>query len=422
MNQFRPRPAAPPPTPSFNASIEHLLPRKETPEAKTQSVPTPKPRKQNILGLTPASLDQASESEDDEGEEERLAARVKPSGHALQFEYKGRVATLRTPEEIAAWIAERKKRYPTQAKAEAAKKEAEEKKRKWEEEKQARLEAKREAWARRDQERKEQERMRRQHRQSQQQEKERQAHEKDKDLDPAALAKSRAEKLRKRALKAERELAEAEEALRQAEANAKTSTTQPATDETAQASANAFETPHAEVESLDPSSHPGPGDADFTSSSGSSGTDSDSENESASEDASDSASDSAPEVVSTKQAAMAVDHATLPPAKKPGPISRPCKNLIRFGRCKFGSHCRFSHEKPKDGDDMEKTANDGRADPRRKKTMLSHTSTTSRRKGLFQLMVEKEQEEERQRLLEAIITLGENGILDEPTTTGPSSG
>ena len=57
--------------------------------------------------------------------------------NVLQFEYKGRTASLRTAAEIAAWIAERKKNYPTQAKAEAAKKESAEKKRKWVEDEEA---------------------------------------------------------------------------------------------------------------------------------------------------------------------------------------------------------------------------------------------------------------------------------------------
>jgi hypothetical protein len=36
-----------------------------------------------------------------------------------------------------------------------------------------------------------------------------------------------------------------------------------------------------------------------------------------------------------------------------------------------------------------------------------------RRKGLYQVMVEKELEEEKKQVLRAIIILGENGLLDE---------
>ena len=38
----------------------------------------------------------------------------------LQFEFRGRTSTLKSPSEIAAWIAERKKRFPTKARAEEA--------------------------------------------------------------------------------------------------------------------------------------------------------------------------------------------------------------------------------------------------------------------------------------------------------------
>lgn len=44
----------------------------------------------------------------------------------LQFTYKGKTATLQSPTDIAAWIAERKKKFPTQARIEEKKKAAEE--------------------------------------------------------------------------------------------------------------------------------------------------------------------------------------------------------------------------------------------------------------------------------------------------------
>jgi hypothetical protein len=85
-------------------------------------------KKSNLLGLTPTKVDPDSEPEDDEGEEARLAGQNKVSS-GLEIEYGGNNIILRTAAEIAAFIAERKKRYPTQAKVDAAKKEAEEKKR-----------------------------------------------------------------------------------------------------------------------------------------------------------------------------------------------------------------------------------------------------------------------------------------------------
>ena len=110
------RPQAPPAVPSFSASLDYLLPTKPAPPSSMKSN-AHVPKKSNILGLTPAQLE-GSDSEDDGDEETRLAAAA--SGGDIQFEYKGHVSTLRTPAEIAAWITERRKRYPTQAKREAA--------------------------------------------------------------------------------------------------------------------------------------------------------------------------------------------------------------------------------------------------------------------------------------------------------------
>ncbi|KAJ4525872.1 hypothetical protein HRR83_001061 [Exophiala dermatitidis] len=426
MNQARPRPVAPPAVPSFNASIEHLLPPKP-PEPQPKSTTVPKVRKHNLLGLTPASLDQASEPEDDEGEEERLVAQVTPSGQAqaLHFEYKGRVATLRTPEEIAAWIAERKKRYPTLAKAEAAKEEASERKRKWEEEKQARLEAKKAAQAKREQERNERERAKRQQKEVIERQKQ-DNKQNGPQVDTATLAQERAEKLRKKALRAERQLAKAEEALRVAEAKANAETTTPhlptgPDGSNAQPASDADDlTLAAENESLDTSSDSELTDSDdYTSSSGSSGTDTESEAGSLSDEASDS--DSAPEVVSTKGGALAVDGPMLQPSKKSLASTRPCRNLIKFGRCKFGSNCRFSHEKQNHNAEAEEGTQNARLKKGKNKNSAITAPTTDRRKGLFQVMVEKEQEEERRRLLEAIITLGEKGMLDDPVAAGTAT-
>ena len=59
---------------------------------------------------------------------------------------------------------------------------------------------------------------------------------------------------------------------------------------------------------------------------------------------------------------------------------------------KFGSKCRFKHERPR---------------------KTEESTIGNRRKGLYQIMVEKEQEEERKRALRVIIALGEAGVLDE---------
>ncbi|KAI1617534.1 hypothetical protein EDD36DRAFT_4005 [Exophiala viscosa] len=391
----RPRPTAAPAVPSFNASIEHLLPRKPAPQPAVQHVD--KPKKQNLLGLTPTNADPDSELEDDEGEETRLATQAKSAPHGLEIEYRGQVSTLQTAAEIAAWIAERKARYPTAVKVEAAKKEAAEKKRKWEEEKAARFEANRQARIKRDEERKQQQ-IERAQREAEARKVERLAKNKDAELDSATMAEMKAEKLRKKALKAEQRLVKAEEALRIAQEKRDALAASQTKDQSLKAAAPDDGQP-SQLEQVDNLSDPDTIDADATSSSGTSTTDAGSDSSEA-----DSDSDSAPEVISTKQTALVHDLTGQHPKVARVDPPRLCNTFAKTGRCKFGSRCRYTHDTSRG----KKTST---------KPPLSSQPTNTGRKGLWEVMVEKEQEEERKRLLEAIITLGERGILDDPGPT-----
>lgn len=70
----------------------------------------------NLFGLTP------SEDKDgpaDEDEEAKYAAQAAIAA-GLEFTYRGQTASLKSAADIAAWIAERRKRFPTKDKAEAA--------------------------------------------------------------------------------------------------------------------------------------------------------------------------------------------------------------------------------------------------------------------------------------------------------------
>ncbi|KAB2572534.1 hypothetical protein BFW01_g4126 [Lasiodiplodia theobromae] len=78
-----------------------------------------------MLGLTPRG-DMHEDSEEDDADEE---AKFKSMGGVLQFEYKGKSSTLKTPEDIAAWIEERRKRFPTKQRIAQKQKEEEEKRR-----------------------------------------------------------------------------------------------------------------------------------------------------------------------------------------------------------------------------------------------------------------------------------------------------
>ena len=83
-----------------------------------------KKRRHNQLGLTPRTEEhESSEEEDDVDEESKLAAAVvgpSTEQQQLKFTYKGQTATLKSSAEIAAFIEERKKRFPTKGRREEA--------------------------------------------------------------------------------------------------------------------------------------------------------------------------------------------------------------------------------------------------------------------------------------------------------------
>jgi len=390
----------------------------------------PKPKKQNQLGLTPAKIEQESDAEDDVDEESSLA--VRPPVRGLEFEYSGRVLSLRTAAEIAAWVAERRKRFPTQAKAEAAKKEAEEKKRKWEEQRKAKQEER--SRAREQRERSKQEKALLGEKML--------ASNRDQEagqtcgsvVDAAMQAKLRAEKLRRRALRAEQDLARAKEALRVAEARINDATSPEhsllqAGEELATTADGSLIPPGRDqaVGSAPPDGMPESeqsqerlmalvevaasentrgseglprSEAELISTVSDSSDLSESE-ETSSSGSSDSDSESAPEQLDAKQALPERG----PPAKMAMTASnsgprRICRNLTKYGRCRYGTSCRYSH-------DITEKNSRGRSKP-------GVPAVGSQRKGLWQVMVEKEQEEERWQLVQAIITLGERGVLDEP--------
>ncbi|KAJ5952378.1 Zinc finger CCCH-type [Penicillium vulpinum] len=115
-----PRTPAAPAVPSFG----NPLPSKPPPAADSTANRKSKKRKRkhNQLGLTPHTEDhESSEEEPDEDEESKLAQSGSDAA-PLQVSYKGKTSTLQTSADIAAWIAERKKKFPTQARVEEKKK------------------------------------------------------------------------------------------------------------------------------------------------------------------------------------------------------------------------------------------------------------------------------------------------------------
>ena len=109
--------------PSFGFSLS-ALPATAAPDPGP--CPTKK-RKHNPLGLTPRTDAYESSGDEDANEESKLAAGL-GSTTGLAFTHRGKLCALRSPAEIAAWIAERKRCYPTKARAEEAARKAEEEK------------------------------------------------------------------------------------------------------------------------------------------------------------------------------------------------------------------------------------------------------------------------------------------------------
>ncbi|KAI9702054.1 MAG: hypothetical protein M1836_001398 [Candelina mexicana] len=114
----RPRPNAAPSVPSFGGSLPSVTPLKDGDKKKPKKK---KKRTHNVLGLTPRQEEHEESEEEDIDEEAMLAGLVGSNQAQLQFTYKGQTATLGTPSDIAAWIEERKKRFPTKRRVEEKK-------------------------------------------------------------------------------------------------------------------------------------------------------------------------------------------------------------------------------------------------------------------------------------------------------------
>lgn len=423
-NATKPRPLAPPPVPSFGVDFNALLPKKpELPNASNLSTSSSTVKKANLLGLTPAiqTPGQESESESDTEEESRLASSLSTNPNALTFEHNGQASSLSTPEEIASWIAERRKRWPTEAKREVARQQAEDRRKKYQAEKAARLEASKAAakarQAEREKQRVEKEKslvrqklLREQIAKAGSKAKEKECHNTGATQSAAQI---KADRLRKKAARIAQKLKLAESAL-QKETPKNPSDPQTEAVDSDQTPENNVEVDETDVDALlaqvdkiaaeqqdlvftntlatldnetnSISSSASDSDldpADDTSTSGSS---------SASSDSDSSDSDSPPDQLSSKQPIPS----TAPPIPKSHHDTRPlCTNYTRTGRCKFGRRCHFRHEKPTT------------------RQAAGQTKEGARRKGLYQVMVEKEVERERRRAVQVIIGLGEAGWLDQ---------
>lgn len=448
-----------------------------------------KPRKCNQLGLTPASQDHQSSSDSDE--ETKLAKQTLsgkiPDGAILQFEHKGRAATLQTAADIVAWIAERKKNYPTTAKVEAARREADEKRKKWEGGRKGKAEA--QTLHRVDREKIRQEDLRKRALESLGSKRI-----KKEDVNPNGASKKddvtkdtvRMEKLRRKLEKAQRDGRKAEQALaRMQKANVATEKDQPESAFSHEAASKQLDVgvlPTAQVQigegmlklpdelermqaelvkdgddaisnastassrftlsTLDDSDDDSSDEA--TSSSGSSSvTNFNPKSSHAVEleagSGSGSDSDSIPEALTSKRTAPdrvlpLLRNNTTSSMPSTVPLNdnertrAPCRNIIRTGRCQFGNRCRYSHDLTKgsqrvgDGDEDEglggkewerRVQGHGQGLGRGHNQGHERSKENKGRKGLYQVLVEKELEEERRAVVQVIVEMGERGMLGE---------
>ncbi|KAL8768698.1 MAG: hypothetical protein Q9209_005116 [Squamulea sp. 1 TL-2023] len=176
-----------PAVPSFGNPLPVKPP---TPVIEAKKAKKKKKRRVNQLGLTPKTDEHVSSSEEEDVDEElKLATTVVAA--SLEFTYKGQTSTLHTSDEIASWLEERKKRFPTAARR-AKNEERLQKLRDETEQKKQALKAERLL-----------------ERQKRTLEKDKQAIQQDK-ADTAARAKLKVERLRQKLQKEERRIAKAE--------------------------------------------------------------------------------------------------------------------------------------------------------------------------------------------------------------------
>jgi hypothetical protein len=421
-----PRSQIAPPVPGFGISLPSKPPPAEdAPPEEKKSKKTRSRSKKLKLGLTPKGEDHESSEEDDADEETKLASNLDASGQryavlmssilfftdhfSYQFSYRGNTSSLNTPEEIAAWIEERKKRYPTLAKVAEAKEREKERQKLHAEAKKAREEAlkakkqeREEAKAKRIQQELDEKRLRVQREEAE---------------DAAQKAKIKAEKLRRKLQKEQNRLANAERDAERARAKAEelkiTSISQrrpsvelpgdaikkepdPSPDKTNPFANFPTDTSVPSEISVPTKNEDSPAPKPYLSppedsqpqspsalspASSSSLSISDSSEDPGSvhddETSSSGSDDSGPEEASSKRRGEDPDLETsISGCKKAGKTKKGKKPCVYFqqGKCKNGRNCRYEHALRREGHQNGETAG------------IKKETGTGRRKGLFQVV------------------------------------
>jgi hypothetical protein len=351
-----------------------------------------KQRMSNTLGLTPnLNTEDRDESEDEDVDEESVVAPSLPRDK-LVVTYRGRTANLSDPAELAAWIEERRRKFPTKAKAEENRKERE----KIGLERQAAREA---AIKQRNAAREAEAKTRsnatdkslKRGKKGKCERAIRSSSNKDSAKSEISKDQNSVEKAREKALRKIK--AQQDKLKRMEEALLNDDQHIPSTSE----SKYGGTTPQQLVDIDNNVSATSDSDLDlddWTSSSGSSS--------SSSKDSSSENGDSAPEETTTRPRGPV---RVPPPAReKPKPQKcqpRPCKFFAANGHCRQGKRCRYAHVAANGKIVQNAAAREG-------------GGTKKGRISLWQRLVDKEKEEEEARIVDAIKIIGDRGMLNDP--------
>jgi Nuclear fragile X mental retardation-interacting protein 1 (NUFIP1)/Zinc finger C-x8-C-x5-C-x3-H type (and similar) len=325
-----PRVAAPPAVPSFGVPLPAKPPQ---PADNSRKALKKKKRKFNQLGLTPKTEEHESSAEEDDVDEESRLASADNAAGPIQVTYRGRTSTLNTTADIQAWIAERKKRFPTEARVEEKKK--------------AQEEAKKQRELQREEARRKQLELKEQAQKVKKQEP-------SSAVDVAIRAKAKAEKLRKKLLKEEKRLqkaeADAEKARLVVEASQQPSNGVPSNTEALGTAENIEgDVDQSTVDGVpsqtdpDPSANEGPSIPKMThTDNGEDNLPGISDSSISSGEDSEDDDDDMPEEISSRRDGP--ERVPPPPREGNTKSSKPCRDFQRKGKCPRGTQCRFSHE------------------------------------------------------------------------------
>ncbi|KAI9756150.1 MAG: hypothetical protein M4579_003963 [Chaenotheca gracillima] len=437
-----PRPKAAPAVPSF---LSVSMPPTASPVINEGRGKRRRPG--NVLGLTPKPEEQDKSEDEDVDEEVALQRTITGPAQELEFSYKGHTARLHSADEIAAWIEERRKKFPTKQRIDEKKAEAESRQQAFRNSKEALRETRRAKKVQRQETKKDDvdksnksnqsavsppnnavnELMRRVEQQERMLAEMRAQLARNADLRSESVAGGSHDTVNESAQNAAKEGAEAKTHGEKHNEPVHELTTEMRDDaevaSKVRTGTEAFHSvfkPQIQHESsqscrkaiLDggqgPNGNSSPPTldmidrADETSSSGS-GSDVSSDSD-ISDEVEKEGNDEEPEEATSSRSAKHIFPVHSPPSQYPARKQPLCRNLLSRGECTY-PNCRFSHEKPPGGH--------VRRDERSKRDQRVASDSRTTKKTLYERLIEQEDEQERLQSVQIIKRLGDAGILND---------